>query len=201
MKLIITRHGQTHWNKKDPSIVQGVADIGLSEEGKEQSRKLALALKKYNIENIFVSPLNRALDTAIAIKKYHKNAKVHIEDDLKELDFGVFDGLSINEIKIKYPEIWLAREKDKLNHIIPNSIESFAEAYNRAMRVLNKIIAQGKDSVIVAHGGINKLLFIKLLDTTLGELDKNHYNNTGISVFIIKNGQIQIESYNDSNHL
>ncbi len=201
MKLIITRHGQTHWNKKDPSIVQGVTDIGLSEEGKEQTQKLALALKKYNIESIFVSPLSRALDTAIAIKKYHKYASIEIEEDLKELNFGVFDGLSINEIRIKYPKIWSAREKDKMNHIIPKSGESFTEANKRATRVLDKIIAQGKDSVIIAHGGINKLLFIKLLNTTLEELDKHHYKNTGISVFNIINGKIKIESYNDGDHL
>jgi len=50
MKLIITRHGQTEWNKEGENRLQGRKDIELSEEGKEQAKKLALRLKDHNIE-------------------------------------------------------------------------------------------------------------------------------------------------------
>jgi len=63
MKLIITRHGQTEWNKEGENRLQGRKDIELSEEGKEQAKKLALRLKDHNIELIFTSPSKRTLET------------------------------------------------------------------------------------------------------------------------------------------
>jgi len=66
MKLIITRHGKTKGNEK--KLLQGSMDIGLSDEGKNQVKKLAKRLKNHKIELIFVSPLKRARQTAEEIK-------------------------------------------------------------------------------------------------------------------------------------
>ena len=200
MKLIITRHGQTEWNKEGENRLQGRKDIELSEEGKEQAKKLALRLKDHNIELIFTSPSKRTLETSKEIKKFHPKAEIIIDNDLKELDFGILEGLTDQEIQEKYKEIWEAREKDKFNYKIPRG-ESYAETEVRALRVLNKIMKTKKDSIIVAHATINKLFFKKLLKKSLEEISKNFFNNTSVSTFNIKDNDIFVEEFNCDKHL
>ncbi len=200
MKLIITRHGQTEWNKEGENRLQGRKDIELSEEGKEQAKKLALRLKDHNIELIFTSPSKRTLETSKEIKKFHPKAEIIIDNDLKELDFGILEGLTNKEIQEKYKEIWEAREKDKFNYKIPRG-ESYAETEVRALRVLNKIMKTKKDSIIVAHATINKLFFKKLLKKSLEEISKNFFNNTSVSTFNIKDNDIFVEEFNCDKHL
>jgi len=200
MKLIITRHGQTEWNKEGENRLQGRKDIELSEEGKEQAKKLALRLKDHNIELIFTSPSKRTLETSKEIKKFHPKAEIIIDNDLKELDFGILEGLTDQEIQEKYKEIWEAREKDKFNYKIPKG-ESYAETEVRALRVLNKIMKTKKDAVIVAHATINKLFFKKLLKKSLKEISKNFFNNTSVSIFNIKDNNIFVEEFNCDKHL
>jgi len=200
MKLIITRHGQTEWNKEGENRLQGRKDIELSEEGKEQAKKLALRLKDHNIELIFTSPSKRTLETSKEIKKFHPKAEIIIDNDLKELDFGILEGLTDQEIQEKYKEIWGAREKDKFDYKIPEG-ESYAETEVRALRVLNKIMKTKKDAVIVAHATINKLFFKKLLKKSLKEISKNFFNNTSVSIFNIKDNDIFVEEFNCDKHL
>ena len=198
MKLIITRHGKTEWNKK--RLWQSISDIELSEEGKKQIKKLSKRLKNHNIEIMFVSPLKRARQTAEEIRKFHPNAQIIIDDDLKELNFGIFEGLSDEQIKEKYNEIWEAREKDKFNYKIPGG-ESYAETEVRALRILNKIMKTKKDTVIIAHATINKLFFKKLLKKSLKEISKNFFNNTSVSIFNIKGDDVFVEEFNCDKHL
>jgi len=200
MKLIITRHAQTSWNKENPTRLQGIKDTVLSKEGKEQAKKLALRLKDHNIELVFTSPSKRTLETAKEIKKFHPKAEIIIDNDLKELDFGILEGLTDQEIQEKYKEIWGAREKDKFNYKIPGG-ESYAETEARALRVLNKIMKTKKDAVIVAHATINKLFFKKLLKKSLKEISKNFFNNTSVSIFNIKDNDIFVEEFNCDKHL
>ena len=198
MKLIITRHGQTEGNKRN--ILQGSTDIPLSDEGKEQAKKLALRLKEHKIEYIYTSPLKRALETANAIKKYYPNAKLVIEDELKEMNFGIFEGLTHDECKVKYKKLTEERERNKFYYKIPNG-ESYEEVAFRVLKVLKKIIDSGKDTIIVAHASVNKLFFMKLLNKGLEEINRHYYTNTCVSIFNIKKSNILVEEFNCDKHL
>lgn len=198
MKLIVTRHGETDWNKIHKFA--GSTDISLNGEGRKQAEKLALRLKDCNIETIFSSPLRRALDTAQEIKKYHPAAELVVEDGLKEVNFGVFEGLTMDEVKERHKDIWKKRAVNKFDYKVPDG-ESYAESYERVLRVLNKIAELGKDSVIVAHGTLNKLLFMRLTGKPLEELERQWYNNTSVSIFEIKGNDVIVEEFNCDKHL
>jgi len=198
MKLIIARHGQTEGNKK--RLWQGISDLELTEEGRIQAKKLAERLKNHNIEIIFVSPLKRARQTAEEIIKFHPEAEVIVDDDLKEINFGILEGLSREEIKEKYNDIFEEREKDKFNYRIPNG-ESHADVEKRALRVLEKVLKTKKDSIIVAHGTLNTLFFKNLLKKSHEEIKKHEYNNTSVSIFNIKRNDVFVEEFNSDRHL
>jgi alpha-ribazole phosphatase len=198
MRLIIARHGQTEGNKK--RLLQGFLDIGLNEEGKKQAEKLAERLKNHNIEIMFVSPLKRARQTAEQIKKFHPKAKVIIDEDLKEINFGIFEGLSKEEIKKKYTRMYEEREKDKFNYRSPEG-ESIADVEKRAIKMLDKVLKTKKDSIIVAHGTLNTLFFKNLMKKSYDEIKKYKYNNTSVSIFNIKENDVFVEEFNCDKHL
>ena len=104
VRLILIRHGQTPWNQGS-RIQGGFRDIELSEVGRQQAKKIALALKEEDLTAICSSPLKRAFDTAQVIAKHHK-LRVHTDPGLREIDPGDVDGLSLDEIKTQHAEFW-----------------------------------------------------------------------------------------------
>ena len=198
MKLIVIRHGETLWNKENRW--QGRTDIELSEEGKEQAKKLAEELKSYKIDVIYSSPLKRALDTAKEIQKVHPNAEMIIDNDLIETSFGIFEGHTHGESLKKHTKFHEERNKDKQNYK-GHGGENLKELDERAQRALKKIIANNKDALISAHGSINKHILRKLTKLSHEEISKHRYPNTSFSVFEINGTRIQTEKFNSTEHL
>jgi broad specificity phosphatase PhoE len=91
----LIRHGETDWNQQ--RIIQGSgSDTELSENGRAQAGKLALALQDVRLTAIYSSPLRRALDTARAIAAYHK-LEVIPDPALKEIHVGEFEGMTLDK--------------------------------------------------------------------------------------------------------
>ena len=199
MKLIVARHAQSIANAGG-RIYQGVTDSDLTEKGRVQARKLAERLKDHKIEIIYASPLTRALETAREIQKFHPDAEFVVEKDLREIDFGIFEGLSKEEASEKYPEIYKKRENNKFGYKIPEG-ESYAEAEERILKILTRIIKNQKNSIIVAHGAINRLIYKLVLKKPLEEFGHKPQKNTSISVFEIKEDNVTVEEFNCGKHL
>lgn len=84
MSLYITRHGETDYNIKE--LVCGISEAMLSDKGIKQAQKLADLLRNIDYKFLYVSPLQRAIDTA-------NYANVHqvemiIEPRIREFNFG-----------------------------------------------------------------------------------------------------------------
>lgn len=113
-KIIITcvRHGQTQANKDGRFI--GVLDQPLLESGRIQAKKTADHLKKLKIpfDVLISSPLKRCIQTAEII---NENLKLELEINsmLKERNYGIFEGLSSEEVANKYPKIYEEYKKNK----------------------------------------------------------------------------------------
>lgn len=149
-KICFMRHGQTDWNIK--SIMQGQTDTELNETGKKQAREKNKAIEDFKPDVIISSPLKRCLDTAkIAIgDKY----EIITDDRLKERYYGEIEGMHINEIKEKYPNLE-SFTKNNLPYLIecPGG-ESYEEVYARAKDLLTEVVKKypGKKVLIMSHG-------------------------------------------------
>lgn len=200
MKLIVARHGQSVLNSKGKNIYQGVIDSELTEDGRKQAEMLASRLKNHKIEVIYTSPLKRAMETARIIQKTHPEADFIVEKDLMEINYGIFEGLSRDEIMEKHSDVWEERSRDKFNYRIPEG-ESFPEAEERIIRVLTRILKDKRDSLVIAHGTINKLIFKNLMKKGMEDMDKIRQNNTSVSIFKIKGDEVSVEEFNCDKHL
>lgn len=124
----------------------GTTDIPLGEEGFAQAAEMARKLPA--VTAVFSSPLTRAVQTAEAI-----GLPIVILEGLRELYAGQWDGLTFQEIRERYPELYAARGKD-LTIPLPGaeSNEDGLARFSAAMNVAAET-APG-DFAVVAHGGI-----------------------------------------------
>ena len=141
----LIRHGLPEF-PEGKKMCLGTTDIPMGQAGLQQAA--AMAAKLPPVTAVFSSPLTRALQTARAI-----GPEVAVLDGLKELHAGQWDGLTFDQIKLRYPELYNARSFD-LSLPLPDAedpaagLARFASAMESAART-----APG-DFAVVAHGGI-----------------------------------------------
>lgn len=157
MKIFITRHGETQWNRE--GRMQGWMNSDLTEKGIENARHLGESLKNISFDCIYCSPLGRAVDTAKYIRG-NKETSITIKESLKEMGFGLWEGMEHSKIEELYPEqrfnFW-----NKPHLYKPVGGESFEELLNRAGSVLEDIIAQNtyENVLIVSHAVVIKAIY------------------------------------------
>lgn len=197
-ELILARHGETEWNVAE--IFRGRIDIELNETGIKQAALLAEYLADLKIDAIYSSPLKRALKTAGIIAGYHQ-LDVEIAPGLIDFNYGKWQGLSHQEVKDKYKELYAEWISSPERVKIPAG-ESLDEVRERARRVVDDVIAKDKGTVaLVSHRVVNKILICALLG-----LDNSHFWNIrqdtcGISTFTYQNGRFILTKHNDTSYL
>lgn len=198
-KLYLVRHGESEWNIL--SKVQGQSNTNLTNKGREQARKAARRLMKEKIDVIFSSDLNRALDTAKIIGEI-LGLEVNTLEELREIRFGVWEGLTTQEIIDKYNNehiIWMT-EPHKLN--LPNA-ESLIDLQERLLRIVNILFKDNGDKniLIVSHGASIKALILGLLGIDISFYNKLTISNTSISIVENKDYSTILRVLNDTSHL
>jgi broad specificity phosphatase PhoE len=191
MKLILVRHGNIKWRKIG---YLSYTNIELTKTGRKNSYKVGLYLKNnFDIGVIYSSPLKRCIQTAEIISSI-VNVSIHITNTLREVNFGIFEGLSKKEVKKLYPDIFDKRELDKWYYRIPNG-ESYFDAAKRIKRFLTMIKRNyyrwynnlgcrkvSKAIIAVTHVTIIKI-FIKLLtNLKLSEIEKIFFPPTSLTI-------------------
>ncbi|MBL7072820.1 MAG: histidine phosphatase family protein [Candidatus Omnitrophica bacterium] len=158
-RLILIRHGETSHavGKK----YCGFSDPPLNGTGTWQAERLAERLKMEKIDKVYSSDLKRAYCTA---KIAFKNNTIEVSKDLRELNFGIFEGLRHQEILNKYPKIYKNWIEDPLNTKIPNG-EPFKSFKGRVLRILESIVAKntGRVAAVITHGGPIKIFSNNIL--------------------------------------
>lgn len=149
MAFLLVRHGEC----KASGTYCGRTDAPLTAKGREQAAALAETLGRYDIGGCYASPLLRAVDTARAILR-DSSASLSLDDRLRELDFGSWEGLRYAEIEARWPALardWLA---DPTEVAIPGG-ERFSSLRERVHGFLRERAAQAadRDVLLVAHGG------------------------------------------------
>lgn len=155
MKLYLIRHGQTGWNIEGK--IQGRTDIPLNEKGIRQAELLAEAMRDRPVTALFSSPLKRAFETAEYISK---NGKLPVTPvaELAEVDFGLWEGLTWEQIHVAYPGDFEGWDRNPTAYT-PTGGETREHCKERCRRAMERILAESKgDIAIVAHGGI--LVFV-----------------------------------------
>ncbi len=196
----LVRHGETDWNVLGK--FQGCIDINLSKEGILQAEYLKKRFKN-KFDYIYTSPLKRAMQTAAIISE-SKNVEPIIQSELREINFGDWEGLTIKEIQTTYPENFSKWRNDELEAPMCGGDLSIKKASIRSEKSILEIVKkhQGDNIVIVAHGGIIKAGLIGIFDWKMTMYHKISLGNTAVCKIIFDNNfNPTIITLNDTSHL
>jgi len=159
--LFLIRHGETYFNLQDR--IGG--DSLLTENGKSQAIAMAQYFRRSEIPFIFTSKKKRTIDMAEPIRSMQKKCMIIPLEGFNEIDSGVCECMSYQEIRDKMPHVYLARKKDKYNYIYPEG-EGYVSMVERVDSAIKKALflsGNAKNIVIIGHRAVNRMILSHFL--------------------------------------
>jgi alpha-ribazole phosphatase len=189
VEIYLLRHGRT----TRPGTFTGITDIGLAREGEKQIRKISPLLEAARIEACYCSPLSRCRDT---LRLIVLNCEVTFDEALKEIDFGVWEGMKYSQILSAYPEE--AARWDELRERFTFPGGASISGFNRGVwNWFDKLLNCGHERVlVVAHGGVLREGLRRLLGLDADCPFGFNIAEGGVSRITIRDGQPCLEYFN-----
>jgi broad specificity phosphatase PhoE len=157
----MVRHGATVLSAEDRFA--GATDVALSDQGREQTRRLADRLSYEKIAAVYASPLGRTVETASILAAPHK-LEVRIRDGLREINHGRWEQMTRREVEEKFPEEAAEWERDPYT-FAPVGGESGLQVTARALPILIELVRKHpvENILVVSHKATIRLLLSSLL--------------------------------------
>ncbi len=182
MNLLMIRHGEIPSNIN--KVYAGRSPEGLTEKGVQQAKQVSEKLKKHNINTLYSSPIQRALQTARIISD-GIGIDLKVDNAFRELELGPWEGSSENDIARNYPDEWKTWQTRPDELIIPKR-ETLNELLERVVVGIQRIYqqAEGHTIVIVTHVAIIRVLMLWDSKSSLNLYKTIHVPNA--EIFTIK---------------
>jgi alpha-ribazole phosphatase/probable phosphoglycerate mutase len=174
----------------------GSLDIGLSETGRAQMVRVAEYLKQEPLTAIYASPLTRALDSA-RILAGERDCPLEVAPDLREIDFGGFEGLTYDEIAARYPDLYRQWMESPAEVRFPDG-ETFRDMSARVLAAFTDIQRkrEGETVAIVSHGGVNRILIAWALEMPASSIFRVAQDYAAVNLLTLEAGYPRVELLN-----
>jgi len=153
----ILRHARTVWNAS--GRIQGQQDSPLTEEGRQDAERWARLLTRWKWDRLLASDLGRALETANRIASLI-GLPVDCDARLREMDWGIWTGLTMPEIRAHFPIIWEKASSGDWTFSPPQG-ERYLDVHRRATAALLDAANRHPHQriLVVCHEGTLKCLY------------------------------------------
>ena len=164
-RIYLVRHGQVEGHKE--KRYNGQANVPLTQLGREESDRVCDSLNDIHLNAVYSSDLDRSRYCAELVAAAH-NLSVNTCESLRELHIGDWEGRTWAELQEAYPDDWQLRLQDLVNFQVPGG-ESLQDAADRIRPTIRGIITRhlGGDVVLVAHGGVNRIVLLDAIGAPL----------------------------------
>ncbi|KAJ3694495.1 hypothetical protein LUZ60_009975 [Juncus effusus] len=199
-KVTIVRHGLSSWNEENR--VQGSSNLSvLTETGAMQALKCRDALSNMNFDICFSSPISRAKSTAELIWQGREKPLCFL-DSLKEAHLFFLEGMTNEEAKKKYPELYKNWRENPSNFHV-NGIYPIQKLWGTAREAWKEILlTPGENFLVVTHKSILRALICTALGLGPERFRAIDVNNGGICVFTFnKRGEAMLQAMNLTAHM
>ena len=200
LKLYIVRHGETEWNVI--KRFQGQLNTSLTEKGMEKLRETGKKLENVLFDEVYTSELGRTVASAEIIlneNRGYKNKKLKLKKlaELNEVYFGVWQGLTYEEVFLKYPEEVNNYFYNVKNYKAENvEAENLKDALERFLKGINKILDSHESGniLVVTHGTVFEMFMNYVANDSIFDIDERTLMGNGdYKVFSYKDGKFQEE--------
>ena len=189
MEIYLLRHGLT----TQPGTYTGISDVDLAEAGRQQIRTLSPGLSKIKFDHCFCSPLRRCRQS---FRLLDIKSELTIDENLQEINFGDWEGLSFTEVKERFPadvERWL-KQGDGFQFPHGESTEDFCLRISRWFERLGR---KAYDRVlVVSHGGVLRYGICHLLNLGKSHSFAFHVGEGLLSKVTVEHGAGRLEFLN-----
>ena len=159
-RIVLIRHGSTGSEYRGRLI--GSCDVELAPEGRRQASAMAMRMREENPMACYCSPLARTSETARRATD-GLGVRIEPEADLREIDFGLWEGLTFDEIQRRDPTRAKAWADDFAGFVFPDG-ESVAGFRERLARVAGRLARDSAPAVFAfTHGGVIRALICHYL--------------------------------------
>ena len=161
-RLLLVRHGETEWNRE--KRFQGVRDVPLNENGREQARRAAEFLKDVKIDFAVSSPMLRPKETAEIILQHHPDTPLQLEKEMMEISHGLWEGKLEAEIEQAFPSQLQQWQSSPETVQMPDG-ENLQQVWSRVKVAWDRIVesaAPQSTGIVVAHDAVNKAILCHL---------------------------------------
>lgn len=198
-RIILVRHGRTAWHAE--GRYAGTADVPLDDVGLEQARRVKEYLAGTEIDCIYSSPLSRCLALAREVAE-GRGLEVEVDDRIKEIDLGRWDGETYAEIYEKDREILKMWTGDPTSVTVPGG-ESLTDVQERAMEWFTEAANLRPDGTVMAssHGGPIRAIVAAVIGLPLGRIFRLTVDLASVSILNYKGEFSNVELLNETGHL
>jgi len=183
-EAVLVRHAETPWTLTGQHT--GRTDIPLTDAGRESARRLASVLARWRFAEVLCSPLRRARETC---ELCGLGELAQLREDLREWDYGDYEGLTSSEIRAQRPDWLLWRDG------CPGG-ESPQQVGARADRVVGELLAAAGPVAVFAHGHILRVLGARWIERPAAGGGRLALSPGSISVLGEEHGLRVLSSWN-----
>ena len=161
--VFLLRHGETVNSASGVFRYNGFTDVDITSRAREQMVRRAGEFSRLPVRAVYSSDLKRCRIGGALIAE-RCGCELELVPELREFNMGDWEGLSLAEVKERYPDQVKRKFADFFNYRIPGS-ETISEVEARVFPAFDRLVARhhGETIVIVAHGGVNLLLLTRAL--------------------------------------
>lgn len=199
-RFIVVRHGEAEGNII--RIFHGQYNSSLTKDGHAQAARAAEFLKKYKIDHIYSSDLDRTISTAAHIAE-GRNLKIKTDFRLREIDGGKWENVPWDDLPRMFPESYSNWENDISKTVMPEG-ESVYEMFERTKTAFYDIAAKhpGETVCIVCHGTVIRALLCLWRGVSIDEMQKMPwFDNASITIVDYAGDGCEIIEEGISSHL
>ena len=192
--VFLLRHGETAWNA-DNNRYCGRTDIPLTEKGIKQAEDVANQLKGMQLDGVYSSPLQRALNTAHIIT----GKKPVTDDRLIEADFGQWEKKTKEEFIAENEQLWINWITNPATAKAGGTGETGMDVVRRVDDFFKQLLAEKKSGtyLVAAHNGVNRLYMSYKLGMPLKNYRQLLQLNSAITQFTLdEDGVFTLEMLN-----
>ena len=189
LTVLLTRHGHTDRSEPEQYLGQRI-HATLTERGRRDAAGLAERLYGVSIDRVITSPLARAVETA-TILSADSGADVEIDDRLMELDYGAWEGLTVEEIDSRFPGQFDLYELNPATHEIGGG-ESGQEVAARVSNLIDDLLDWGlapgggdRTCLLVGHSSVNRILLAFALGVPLADY-RRRFDQDWVSLTVLR---------------
>ena len=200
MNLYMVRHGQTAASRENR--FSGSSDPPLTEVGEAMARAFAETYGSMKWEALYTSPMLRTRQTLEALCR-QTGIQARVEEGLKEIDYGEWEGLKQDEVKARWPEAFAYWADDVASRGTPGGETAFHVAA-RAMRVVEEIRTRHREGnvLIVSHKATLRIITCALLGLDVRLFRERIAQPVGaVTLFVVTNHAAQLTLFGDRSHL